>query len=87
MQAAQLIRLTTRPKPSDAPEVTSPRSAKNSPNVTALSPSPNSAPNRAALLGRATLSATSAAVRAQPITYSRCGTTWSHWESRLWPPT
>ena len=50
---AQPSRLTTRPVPSDAPpETTSPRSARNSPNVTALSPSPNSAPSLAALLGR-----------------------------------
>ena len=69
VHAAQPSRLTTRPDPRAAwPETASPRSAMNSPNVTALSPSPNSAPSRAALPGRATLSATSAAVTIQPIT-------------------
>src|ERR1700678_2238521 len=69
VHANQPSRLTTRPVPSDTLvlEVTSPRSVRNSPKVTALSPSANSAPRRA-VLGRETLSAISPALAAQAIT-------------------
>ncbi len=68
VQASQPSRLITRPEPAETPAwVASPRSARNSPNVTTPSPSPNSAPSRA-VAGRATLSAMSAALTAQPIT-------------------
>ena len=68
VHASQPRRLTTRPEPSDAPsEVTSPRSERNNPKVTALSPSANSAPRRA-VLGRETLSAITPALTAQAIT-------------------
>src|ERR1700749_2001327 len=68
VHASQPSVLTSRPEPNVTPlTLSSPQSARNRPSVTALSPRPNSAPSLAALLGRATLRATSAAVSAHPI--------------------